>query len=151
MAAKNKTTYREVLAQLKQKQYAPVYFLCGDEAYYIDYVSDYIEHNVLDEMSREFDQTIIYAKDLPQPDVATVVAAARRFPMMGEKQVIIVKEAQNIKKWESLGFYMERPVESTLLVFCYKYGKPDGRMSVFDENRKTSISTRAAISAATAA
>lgn len=129
--AKKGLTYLDVLGQLRQKRYAPVYFLYGEESYYIDMISDFVESNVLDEMAREFDQTVIYGKDVPSADVATVIAAARRFPMMGQKQVIVVKEAQNIKKWEALGFYMEKPVESTLLVFCYKYGKPDGRMTVF--------------------
>ena len=134
------TTYREIIQQLKQKKYAPIYFLYGEESYYIDVVSEYIENNVLDEMAREFDQTIIYAKDLPpanSPDVAPVIAAARRYPMMGEKQVVIVKEAQSIKKWEALGLYLEKPMSSTILVFCYRYGKPDMRRKEFKDIEKT--------------
>jgi DNA polymerase-3 subunit delta len=94
-------------------------------------VADYIEHNVLDEMAREFDQTIIYGKDLTGGDVSAVIGAARGFAMMGGYKVIIVKEAQNIKKWEALALYMENPQPSTILVFCYKYGSPDKRLNLF--------------------
>ena len=123
--------YEEVMIGLKQGKYAPAYMLCGTEPYYIDKVSDFIEKNVLDEMAREFDQTIIYGKDLSNGDVAPVVGAARGFAMMGGYKVIIVKEAQNIKKWEALALYMDNPQPSTILVFCYKYGKPDKRLNLF--------------------
>ena len=123
--------YEEVMMNLKQGKYAPVYMLCGKEPYYIDKVADYIEQNVLDEMAREFDQTIIYGKDLPGGDVSPVVGAARGFAMMGGYKVIIVKEAQNIKKWEALAMYIENPQPSTILVFCYKYGSPDKRLNLF--------------------
>ena len=123
--------YEEVMMNLKQGKYAPAYMLCGKEPYYIDKVADYIEQNVLDEMAREFDQTIIYGKDLPGGDVSPVVGAARGFAMMGGYKVIIVKEAQNIKKWESLAMYIENPQPSTILVFCYKYGSPDKRLNLF--------------------
>ena len=94
--------YEEVMIGLKQGKYAPVYMLCGKESYYIDLVANYIENNVLDEMAREFDQTIIYGKDLSSGDVSAVIGAARGFAMMGGYKVIIVKEAQHIKKWEAL-------------------------------------------------
>ena len=123
--------YEEVIIGLKQGKYAPAYMLCGKEPYYIDKVADYIEHNVLDEMAREFDQTIIYGKDLTSGDVSAVIGAARGFAMMGGYKVIIVKEAQNIKKWEALALYMENPQPSTILVFCYKYGSPDKRLNLF--------------------
>lgn len=123
--------YEEVMIGLKQGKYAPAYMLCGKEPYYIDKVADFIEHNVLDEMAREFDQTIIYGKDLTSGDVSAVIGAARGFAMMGGYKVIIVKEAQNIKKWEALALYMENPQPSTILVFCYKYGSPDKRLNLF--------------------
>ena len=123
--------YEEVMMNLKQGKFAPAYMLCGKEPYYIDKVADYIEQNVLDEMAREFDQTIIYGKDLPGGDVSPVVGAARGFAMMGGYKVIIVKEAQNIKKWEALAMYIENPQPSTILVFCYKYGSPDKRLNLF--------------------
>ena len=123
--------YEEVMIGLKQGKYASAYLLCGKEPYYIDKVADYIEQNVLDEMAREFDQTIIYGKDLSSGDVSPVVGAARGFAMMGGYKVIIVKEAQNIKKWEALAMYMDNPQPSTILVFCYKYGSPDKRLNLF--------------------
>ena len=123
--------YDEVMIGLKQGKYAPAYMLCGKESYYIDLVANYIENNVLDEMAREFDQTIIYGKDLSSGDVSPVIGAARGFAMMGGYKVIIVKEAQNIKKWEALAMYMDNPQPSTILVFCYKYGSPDKRLNLF--------------------
>ena len=123
--------YEEVMIGLKQGKYAPAYMLCGKEPYYIDKVADYIEQNVLDEMAREFDQTIIYGKDLASGDVSAVIGAARGFAMMGGYKVIIVKEAQNIKRWEALAMYMDNPQPSTILVFCYKYGSPDKRLNLF--------------------
>ena len=123
--------YDEVMIGLKQGKYAPAYMLCGKESYYIDLVANYIENNVLDEMAREFDQTIIYGKDLSGGDVSAVIGAARGFAMMGGYKVIIVKEAQNIKKWEALAMYMDNPQPSTILVFCYKYGSPDKRLNLF--------------------
>ena len=123
--------YEEVMIGLKQGKYAPAYMLCGKESYYIDLVANYIENNVLDEMAREFDQTIIYGKDLSSGDVAPVISAARGFAMMGGYKVIIVKEAQHIKKWEALALYMDNPQPSTILVFCYKYGSPDKRLALF--------------------
>ena len=123
--------YEEVMVGLKQGKYAPAYMLCGKESYYIDLVANYIEQNVLDEMAREFDQTIIYGKDLSGGDVSAVIGAARGFAMMGGYKVIIVKEAQHIKKWEALALYMDNPQPSTILVFCYKYGSPDKRLALF--------------------
>ena len=123
--------YEEVMIGLKQSKYAPAYMLCGKEPYYIDKVADYIEQNVLDEMAREFDQTIIYGKDLAGADVSPVIGAARGFAMMGGYKVIIVKEAQHIKKWDALTMYMDNPQPSTILVFCYKYGSPDKRLNLF--------------------
>ena len=123
--------YEEVMLGLKQGKYAPAYMLCGKEPYYMDKVADYIEQNVLDEMAREFDQTIIYGKDLASGDVSAVIGAARGFAMMGGYKVIIVKEAQHIKKWEALAMYMDNPQPSTILVFCYKYGSPDKRQNLF--------------------
>ena len=123
--------YEEVMIGLKQGKYAPAYMLCGKEPYYIDKVADYIEQHVLDEMAREFDQTIIYGKDLASGDVSSVIGAARGFAMMGGYKVIIVNEAQNIKKWDALAMYMENPQPSTILVFCYKYGSPDKRLNLF--------------------
>lgn len=127
--------YKAVMLDLKQGKYAPAYMLCGEEPYYIDKVCDYIETHILDEMAREFDQMVFYGKDL-EGDITPVISAARGFAMMGGNKVVIVKEAQNIKKWDALKMYMENKQPSTILVFCYKYGTPDKRMSVFKDWKK---------------
>ena len=88
--------FEEIMTNLKRKIFKPVYFLCGEEPFYIDKISDFIEHNVLDESEREFNQSVLYGSDL---DMAAIVGAAKRFPMMSEYQVVIIKEAQNIKEF----------------------------------------------------
>lgn len=98
----------------------------GEEPYYIDLISDYIEKNVLDETEREFNLSVLYGRDV---DVATIISEAKRFPMMAERQVVIVKEAQNIKSIEDLEPYVENPLHTTLLVICYKYKSLDKRKS----------------------
>ena len=113
-------TYPEIMSDLKAGRYAPIYLLEGEEPYYIDAVADYIEKNALDDMAREFDMTIIYGKDVQS--LASVINAAKRFPMMGGRSVIIVREAQNISSWNDLQYYAEQPQMSTVLVFCYKNG-----------------------------
>lgn len=128
--------YEEVMRSLQQGQYAPVYMLYGEESYYIDAVSDWVERNLPDESARVFDQTIIYGKDLQGGDVAAVVSAARGFAMMGGLKVIIVKEAQTIRKWDSLALYMDAPQTTSLILFCYKYGAPDKRLALFKNFEK---------------
>lgn len=124
------SSYTDIFAQLQQKKYSPVYFLHGDETYYIDKVAEYIEKNLLTESEKGFNQTVFYGRDV---EVATLLNAAKRFPMMAERQVVIVKEAQEItnllkedgqKLMES---YLNNPVPSTVLVLCYKYKKLDQR------------------------
>jgi DNA polymerase III subunit delta len=117
--------YIEILEQLKKKIYHPIYVLMGEEPYFIDKISDYISDNVLSEADKSFNQTILYGKDTT---VENIVMAARRFPMMSSHQVIVVKEAQNIKKLEEglLG-YVDKPLNSTILVICHKYESLDKR------------------------
>ena len=97
--AKQELTYAEVLDGIRSKQYKPVYYLMGEEAYYIDLIANYMAENVLNETEREFNQTIIYGADT---DISSIITAARRYPMMAEHQVIIVKEAQNLKNLDEL-------------------------------------------------
>lgn len=136
MAKKASLTYEQVLTTLKNKEYKPIYLLQGDEAYYIDLISDYIQNNVLDEMEREFNLSVMYGKDV---DIATVINAAKRYPMMAPYQVVIVKEAQHVKDIDKLSFYLEKPLTSTILVLCYKYGTVDGRKKVVGEIDKLGI------------
>ena len=131
--AKQETTYEQVLTNLRKKEYSPIYFLMGEEPYYIDVVSDFIQNNVLDDSEKEFDQTILYGKDV---DINTVINAAKRYPMMSTYQVLIIKEAQLIKDWDNFVHYLSKPLKSTILVLCYKYGTPDKRKKWFQEVAK---------------
>ncbi|WP_026898692.1 DNA polymerase III subunit delta [Daejeonella oryzae] len=127
----------DLVKDLKSRKFKPVYLLHGEESYYIDKISDYIEDNVLSDAEKGFNQTILYGKDT---DIMTILNSAKRFPMMSEFQVVLVKEAQELK-WgkdseddkkavDPLLNYLEHPLQSTILVFCYKHGK-------FDKRKKT--------------
>lgn len=129
-------TYEQVMLDLRRGNYAPAYVLYGEEPYYIDQVCSYVEQNALDDMAREFDQVVLYGKDLPGTDISPAIAQVRSFPMMGDKKVVIVKEAQNIKKWEALDLYMKNQSPSSVLVICYKYGNVDARLKVWKEFEK---------------
>ena len=117
-------TFEEIIGNLQKKIYHPVYFLMGEETYFIDKISDYIAENVLTEAEKGFNQTVLYGKDL---EPSTIIGNARRFPMMANHQVIIVREAQNIKKIEDLEPYVKNPLNSTILVINYKYKTLDKR------------------------
>ena len=117
-------TFDSVMRDLKARKFAPVYYLMGDESYYIDQISDWIAENVLQPEERDFNQTIVFGSDVT---AAQVVDLAKRYPMMAEKQVVIVKEAQNIKQTEALETYLQKPATTTVLVFCHKNGSLDKR------------------------
>lgn len=134
--AKQNTSYEQIIASIRNKDFHPVYLLMGEEAYYIDLLSDYIQNNILNEMEREFNQTIVYGKDT---DMLSVINAAKRYPMMSPYQVVIVKEAQHIKSWDDLSFYLQNPLKSTLLVFCYKHGVPDKRKKWVQDVAKNGV------------
>lgn len=140
--------FKEIMLDLKRKMYKPVYFLHGEEPYFIDEISNYIEHNVLDETEKGFNQTVLYGRDT---DLSGIVGLAKGFPMMGERQVVIVKEAQTLREFAKkeaeegessskskksageknpLAAYLENPQPATVLVFCYKYKKLDSRTSL---------------------
>lgn len=136
-------TYDIILKDLKNKVYHPVYFLTGEETYYIDEITTYIENHVLSETEKEFNQTILYGREV---DTKTIISTARRYPMMANYQVVIVREAQEVKDLfprkrseeeesentksddkDLLCDYLSAPLSSTILVLCYKYKKPDKR------------------------
>jgi DNA polymerase-3 subunit delta len=129
-------TAADIIKDLKNRKYKPLYLLHGEEPYFIDQVSYYVEHHILSAAEKGFNQTVFYGKDT---DLMTVLNAAKRYPMMAEYQVVLVKEAQDMK-WgkddddkkniNPLLSYLENPLPSTILVFCYKYGK-------FDKRKKT--------------
>ena len=116
---------KQIVDDIKSKNTKPIYFLMGEEAYYIDKISDYIENNILTEEEKGFNQMVLYGRDVT---VDEIVANAKRFPMMAEKQVVIVKEAQDLSRTiENLVAYAETPQPSTVLVICYKYKTLDKR------------------------
>ena len=115
---------QDILKDLLSKKYQPVYFLYGNEPYFIDQISDYIAENALNPSEKSFNQSIIYGKDT---DIQSLISTVKRYPMMAPIQVVIIKEAQNLKKIEELSSYIERPLKSTILVICYKKDKFDKR------------------------
>ncbi|MCL2312744.1 MAG: DNA polymerase III subunit delta [Firmicutes bacterium] len=126
-------TFEQIMTGLKSRKYYPVYFLTGEEPYFLDAISDYISENLLSETEKTFNQVIMYGKD---SSVYSVLDAAKRFPMMSSFQVVIVKEAQNLKEIDKLQFYLEKPLKSTILVICYK-DKIDKRLKLFKNIEKS--------------
>jgi DNA polymerase-3 subunit delta len=144
--------FNTILADLKKKHYRPVYFLMGDEPYFIDIISNHLEKDVLDETEKEFNLAVLYGQDV---NLQAIISEAKGFPMMGERKVVIIKEAQNVKgliekesaedeeeeaskkekqkekegKKHPLVAYLEHPQPSTILVFCCKYKTVDKRTS----------------------
>ena len=136
MAAKQGITCEEVLKELKNKQYCPVYYLMGEEDYYIDLIADYIADHVLTEMEKEFNLTVVYGADT---DISAIINAAKRYPMMSAYQVVIVKEAQAVRNMEELTYYLQKPLPSTILVLCHKHGVLDRRKKLAAEIDKVGI------------
>ena len=124
IVAQTAVTYESVMRDLKARQFRPVYYLMGEEAYYIDKISNWIAENVLQPEERDFNQTVLFGSDV---NASQIVDAAKRYPMMSEYQVIIVKEAQNVKNVEPLEKYLKAPMATTILVMCHKNGTIDGR------------------------
>lgn len=126
--------YLQIINDLKNKIYKGIYFLYGEEPYYIDLISDYIEEGILTEAEKSFNQIVMYGEE---SDVATIINTSRRFPMMSNHQVVIVKEAQYLKELELLRNYVEHPLQSTILVLCYKYKKLDKRTELYKHLSKS--------------
>jgi DNA polymerase III subunit delta len=117
-------TFEAVMSDLRAAKYKPVYFLMGEEPYFIDLVTDYITEHALSAEEKSFNQLVLYGRDT---DIKLIVSSAKRYPMMASRQVIIVREAQQLRSLEGLEFYMSAPMPSTVLVFAYKYKKLDKR------------------------
>ncbi len=117
-------TFEQVFKELENKIYRPVYLLMGKEPYFIDKITDYIETSILDESAKDFNLSVLYGKEV---SVADVISAARRYPMMSDYQVVILKDAQNLKDFDKLVSYVENPLPSTILVIAYKNGSYDKR------------------------
>ncbi|MFI5220133.1 MAG: DNA polymerase III subunit delta [Bacteroidia bacterium] len=142
-------TFDEIIRDLKNKVYHPVYFLQGDEPYYIDVISDFVENNVLSDTEKEFNQMILYGRDV---SIMDIISTAKRYPMMANYQVVIIKEAQDIKNLfpkpgkeidedEESPFlgYLKHPQKSTLLVFCHKYKMIDKRTRIAKTIEKQAV------------
>lgn len=127
MPTKQGVTFQAIMQDLKNRNFSPFYLLMGEESYYIDTISDYIASHVLLPEECDFNQTICFGSDVTAVQVTDM---AKRYPMMAEFQVIIVKEAQNIRSLEALERYLKKPVKSTILVWCHKNGKIDTRKKV---------------------
>ena len=128
--------FEAILQNLKKKIYHPIYLLQGEETYFIDIISNYIEKNVLTDAEKGFNQTIFYGKD---SDPINIAESSLRFPMMANQQVIIVKEAQSLSKIEALASYAEKPLSSTILVLNYKYKNLDARTKLMKAIKKNGV------------
>lgn len=118
------------MSELKSGVYRPVYYLMGEEGYFTDRITAYIIENALTEFERDFNLTVFYAADT---DIDTVINTAKRFPMMAERQVVVVKEAQAFKDIDPLVFYLQNPMPTTVLLFAHKNGSLDKRKKVATE------------------
>tara|TARA_R110002051_G_scaffold312278_1_gene387324 strand:+ start:1362 stop:2363 length:1002 start_codon:yes stop_codon:yes gene_type:complete len=128
---------KQIVSDIKSGNIKPIYFLMGEEPYYIDKIAEYIEKNVLTEEERGFNQMVLYGKEVT---IDEIVGNAKRYPMMAEKQVVIVKEAQHLSRSiENLLSYADNPQPSTVLVFCYKYGKLDKRKKIYKSIQKNGV------------
>jgi DNA polymerase-3 subunit delta len=127
MAKKEELSFEEICKQIKAKNFVPVYMLMGEEPFFIDQITDLLIEHVLNESERDFNQTILYGADT---NVAAIFNAARRFPMMSEWQLVIVREAQLIRDVETLAGYVKNPLRSTVLVVNYKYKTLDRRTTL---------------------
>jgi len=128
---------KQLVTDIKNNKLAPIYLLMGEEAYYIDKISEFIESNVLAEEERGFNQMVLYGRDVTVEDI---VGNAKRFPMMADKQVVVVKEAQDLSRTiDKLSDYAKNPQPSTVLVLCYKYKSVDKRKAVYKAIKKSGI------------
>ena len=126
-------THSQIIRDLQLKKFKPVYFLCGEETYFIDLISEVFQNQILDESERGFGLNIFYGRDV---ELQQVLGLAKGFPMMGEFQIVIIKEAQDLKEWKKsdslkpLESYLQNPTPTTLLVFEYRGKKPDGKLKI---------------------
>ncbi|MBR5091868.1 MAG: DNA polymerase III subunit delta [Bacteroidales bacterium] len=131
-------TEKQLIEELKKGNFKPVYLLTGEENYYIDVVSNYFEEQVIDPSVRDFDQTVLYGRDV---DMATVVSTVKRYPMMSPIHLVIVKEAQDIdvRQWDRLAAYLQQPSDRSVLVLCYRHKKFDKRTAVYKAIDKAGV------------
>jgi len=136
MAKKAGITYEDIVRQVRDHDFKPIYCLMGEEPYYIDRIADYIVQQALTEDERDFNLTVLYGT---QTTAEEVINAAKRYPMMAERQVVVVREAQGLPHKELLTFYAQKPLQTTILVLCHKNGNLDGRTKLAMELKKAGI------------
>lgn len=136
MAKKEQQSALQIIEDIKKKRFSPIYFLQGDESYYIDLITDSLLENVLDESEKDFNLTILYGGDT---EIGTVISSARRYPMMAERQLVILKEAQLMDNLDQLEHYASQPLSSTVLVINYKHKTFDARKKAMKEIAKNGI------------
>ncbi len=131
-------TEKQLIEELKKGVFKPVYLLTGEENYYIDVVSNYFEEEVIDPSLRDFDQTVVYGRDV---DMATVVSTVKRYPMMSPVHLVLVKEAQDIdtRQWDRLAAYLQQPSDRSVLVLCYRHKKLDKRTAAYKAIDKVGV------------
>ena len=127
---------RDLIGKIKAGEFSPIYLLMGDEPYYLDMVAGAVIENALDEFSRDFNETICYGADV---DSDTVITAARRFPMMAERQLVVVKDAQAMRDLEKLSVYCENPLDSTILVLLMRGASADKRKALYKQCSKNGV------------
>ncbi|MEQ9186838.1 MAG: DNA polymerase III subunit delta [Cryomorphaceae bacterium] len=133
----NVKEYLDIMKEMKAGNFQPVYLLHGEEPYYIDKISKFIEDHAIEEHERDFNLNIFYGRDL---NMATLLETLKRFPMMAQRQVVILREAQDFKeKWTDLESYFVQPVDSTVFVIDFKYKKVDGRLKWVDNAKKNGV------------
>ncbi len=128
--------FQEIIHTLKHNSYAPIYFLCGEETYFIDIIERHIEDHALDPSTRDFNLSIFYGKDA---EPSEIINTCMRLPNFAERQLVIVREAQQLKSFELLEKYIDRPVSSTILVLSHKYKTPDKRTAFGKNIQKKSV------------
>lgn len=133
---KTAQTLQSILAEVKAGNLKPVYFLMGDESYYIDMITESLMELLMTESEKEFDLAVVYGKDT---DMRQVISLARQYPMMAKHRVVLVKEAQDIKDMETLSIYLEKPMQSTILIVNHKNGSLDKRKKLASELDKIGI------------
>ncbi len=129
-------TFQEIISNLRRHIYHPVYFLTGEESYFIDEIAEFVETNVLSPEEREFNQLVVYGREV---DMRTIISHCKRYPMMSSHFVVIVREAQDLDNLDGLEAYLDKPLLSTLLVLCYKYKKFDGRTKLAKKIKEKAV------------
>ena len=130
------TTYKELKQDIKSGKFQPVYFFHGEEPFFIDEMSDLIASNALSESEKDFNFNVLYGKDT---DIDTIKSMANKYPMMASRQVVIIREAQDLKKLDNLLNYIKNPVKSTVLVLCYKHKRLDGRTKLYKTLKENAV------------